>query len=124
MGTCCSTPAVAGRPSRTYSGPLPAPMQDQVNAVLNRWRHGEVNLLARKFRQAPPPLKRRGLTREGLAAVFPLLTRLPEASREAAFAVFDSQGRGTVDFRDFCRALALCSRGTRLERLRFLFDLF
>jgi len=43
---------------------------------------------------------------------------------DAVFGLFDSSSSGFVSFRDFCRALAWCCRGTRLERLRFLFCLF
>lgn len=44
--------------------------------------------------------------------------------QRSSFRLFDTVGRGSLDFRNFCRALALCCRGSREERLRFLFDLF
>lgn len=44
--------------------------------------------------------------------------------QQSAFRLFDGVDRGSLDFRNFCRALALCCRGSREERLRFLFDLF
>ncbi|CAN0001668.1 unnamed protein product, partial [Laminaria digitata] len=49
---------------------------------------------------------------------------LPPDVQRSAFRLFDCVGRGSLDFRNFCRALALCCRGSREERLRFLFDLF
>ncbi|CAN0599645.1 unnamed protein product, partial [Ectocarpus sp. 12 AP-2014] len=49
---------------------------------------------------------------------------LPVEVQRSAFLLFDCVGRGSLDFRNFCRALALCCRGSREERLRFLFDLF
>ncbi|CAN0367469.1 unnamed protein product, partial [Ectocarpus sp. 8 AP-2014] len=50
MGCCSSQPAQP--PSGGFPTPLPAPMQDNMNELLNRWRHGEVNLLQRSFRLA------------------------------------------------------------------------
>lgn len=49
---------------------------------------------------------------------------LPADVQKSAFRLFDCVGRGSLDFRNFCRALALCCRGSRDERLRFLYDLF
>ncbi|CAM9981395.1 unnamed protein product, partial [Sphacelaria rigidula] len=49
---------------------------------------------------------------------------LPPDVQKSAFRLFDCVGRGGLDFRNFCRALALCCRGSRDERLRFLYDLF
>ena len=49
---------------------------------------------------------------------------MPKPVGEAIFALFDAQNCGLVSFRDFCRALAWCCRGTRVERLRFLFCVF
>ena len=53
-----------------------------------------------------------------------MLQVLPPDVQRSAFRLFDCVGRGSLDFRNFCRALALCCRGSREERLRFLFDLF
>ena len=53
-----------------------------------------------------------------------ILQILPADVQRSAFRLFDCVGRGSLDFRNFCRALALCCRGSREERLRFLFDLF
>lgn len=44
--------------------------------------------------------------------------------QRSSFRLFDCVGRGSLDFRNFCRALALSCRGSREERLRFLFDLY
>lgn len=53
---------------------------------------------------------------------------LPVEVQRSAFRLFgtvgNNRGSFSLDFRNFCRALALCCRGSREERLRFLFDLF
>lgn len=51
-------------------------------------------------------------------------SRLKRPVGDALFSLFDSSGVGLVSFRDFCRALSWCCRGTHVERLRFLFCLF
>ncbi|CAM9338225.1 unnamed protein product, partial [Chrysoparadoxa australica] len=68
----------------------------------------------------------RGLSPETFLDVFPKLRALPESLQQNAFACFDNQqpSKGSVNFRDFCHALALCCRGSHYERLCFLFDLF
>ncbi|CAM9124714.1 unnamed protein product [Ectocarpus sp. 4 AP-2014] len=196
MGCCSSQPAQP--PSGGFPTPLPAPMQDNMNELLNRWRHGEVNLLQRSFRLAKAqavkhtiaskvfgslaapssnsgtatsaatsanrdrsasfgedgsasPASRdgaatataeldgkkpgdgatggslkvgAGMDKEAFLRVFPDVQGLPVEVQRSAFLLFDCVGRGSLDFRNFCRALALCCRGSREERLRFLFDLF
>jgi len=97
-----------------------------------------VTLLQRKFREAREGT--RGLTRENLLAIFHLEAH-EELVGDGLVQVFrgdngENKATGSlnnmglsrrlqeVDFKDFCRGLALCCRGTRSERLRFLFDLF
>jgi ubiquitin C-terminal hydrolase len=70
------------------------------------------------------PKPPRHLSLDGFLKAFPSLVPLPAEIRANAFSCFDSHGKGAIDFRDFARALSLCCRGSRSERLRFLLDLF
>ncbi|CAM9657332.1 unnamed protein product, partial [Sphacelaria rigidula] len=52
MGCCASSEGQPPSGMGAFPAPLPPPMQDNMNELLNRWRHGEVNLLQRRFRLA------------------------------------------------------------------------
>ncbi|KAH8098713.1 ubiquitinyl hydrolase [Aureococcus anophagefferens] len=109
----CEDPAVATR----------------TNVLLNKWRAGEVTILQRLYRSArltggKSRVLAGGLDRAAFLDVFAELKSIPKPVGEAIFALFDAQNCGLVSFRDFCRALAWCCRGTRVERLRFLFCVF
>ncbi len=67
---------------------------------------------------------RNNLTEVGFAMIFPLLQDMPITTHSNAFSCFCSNGSEGISFRDLLRGLALCCRGSRVERLRFLLDIF
>ncbi|KAJ8598430.1 hypothetical protein CTAYLR_007661 [Chrysophaeum taylorii] len=128
MGNICKMSASSTRStSAVFEDPVTA---QRTNALLNRWRAGEVTILQRLYRGArlSGGSKARGLDKQAFLDVFEELrqveARLKKPVGQAVFNLFDSTGAGVVTFRDFCRALSWCCRGNRVERLRFLFCLF
>mmetsp|Transcript_15179 Transcript_15179/g.49399 ORF Transcript_15179/g.49399 Transcript_15179/m.49399 type:complete len:845 (-) Transcript_15179:546-3080(-) len=119
MGNICKISATSTRSASPVEDPVTA---HRTNALLNRWRSGEVIALQRLFRGAKKRKKDLGLEKAAFVELFPKLHS--KALCDAVFSLFDSTGNGSVSFRDFCRALAWCGRGTRAEKLRFLFCLF
>ena len=122
MGGCTSS-------RRGHGGPLDELTRDEGeawvagNLLLQRWQHTEVLALQRIYRH------HRGdsgdLAASSLADVFwKLRDRGWEELAKRSLVLFDSRRAQAVDFRDLCRGLALCCKGTQLEKLRFLFDLF
>ncbi len=67
---------------------------------------------------------RNNLTEVGFTMIFPLLQNMPIATHANAFSYFCSNGSEGISFRDLLRGLALCCRGSRVERLIFLLDMF
>lgn len=127
MGNICKLSAASARAS-TASCEDPA-VATRTNVLLNKWRAGEVTILQRLYRSArltggKSRVLAGGLDRAAFLDVFAELKSIPKPVGEAIFALFDAQNCGLVSFRDFCRALAWCCRGTRVERLRFLFCVF
>lgn len=121
MGNICKISSGGTRSaSVAFEDPVTA---RRTNGLLNRWRAGEVTILQRLYRSARLTNKGGacGLDRIGFLELF---ETLPKPVGNAVFSLFDSTGSGLVSFRDFCRALSWCCRGTRIERLRFLFCLF
>lgn len=44
--------------------------------------------------------------------------------RARMFRLFDANSDGILEFRDFCNGLAILQKGTKQEKLEFLFELF
>ena len=108
MGNLCLAPKGVAQPGK-FEDPATA---QRANALLNRWRSGEVTLLQRLYRQArlaqaPGAGKTPGLDRACFMELFSGLSHAKPADVcDAAFDLFDSTGNGHVSFRDFCRTLS------------------
>ncbi len=66
---------------------------------------------------------RSNLTEVGFAMIFPRLQDMPIKTHASAFSYFSSNGSEGISFLALLRCLALCCRGSRAERLRFLLDI-
>ena len=117
MGNICKISATSTRTVATLEDPVTA---HRTNELLNRWRSGEVTRLQRLYRKAKTSKKVPGLDKSSFFEIFSSLGNVGDA----VFSLFDSSGSGSVSFRDFCRALAWCGRGSQLEKLRFIFCMF
>jgi len=103
------------------------------NQLLNLWRHAEVLSLQRRYRQAR---KAAGAASSSSSSaqtiglpydkVEQLFVNMPEGglAKGRIGMLFDARQAGNVDFRDLCRGLSLCCKGTRRQKIRWLFDLF
>ncbi len=67
---------------------------------------------------------RNHLTDVGFGMLFLSLKAMPIEAHANAFLCFCSNGSGGISFRDLLRGLALCCRGNRVERLKFLLGVF
>ena len=116
-----NTTVVDKRRKRTRQGREGLALTDQTNLLLDKWNNAEVQQLMRVFKRNAP---HRRMDREQFFHVFSELRHLPNAVAEAAFVRFDLKKTGSIDFREFCTAVAICCLSSRREQLHFVFDLF
>ena len=117
MGNLCLAPNRGAISRNAFEDPATA---QRTNALLNRWRSGEVTLLQRLYRRArlnattnggtsasTNGSRPAGLDRNAFNELFHgLSVASPHGVCDAAFDLFDSNGNGHVSFRDFCRTLS------------------
>ena len=96
---------------------------DQTNLLLDKWKASDVEQLVRVFKRSVGEGVPR-MDRHAFFKVFSELQDLPESVAGAAFDLFDRRKTGSIDFREFCTAVAICCLSSREEQVGFVFDLF
>eukprot|EP00435_Cladocopium_sp_Y103_P050390 s595_g15.t1 len=131
MGTCTSTP----RLHPTFRGFVASSRSsdalgedwylDTMNLLLDRWAPSHVQFLRKKFLEATGEGEEE-LDKKGFYSLFAELQDLPSSVSESAFRMFDADGSGKLNFKEFCCALALCCQlmSSDDEKIRFVFDMF
>ena len=79
---------------------------DHMSILLDRWNPPQLFFLKKRFLEATQNQKE--LDKIGFFSLFTTLQELPKAVSESAFRMFDTDGSGKLNFREFCCALALC----------------
>eukprot|EP00439_Symbiodinium_sp_Y106_P043666 s1713_g5.t1 len=126
MGTCTSTPRLrtflAPRSSDTYGDDW---YFDTMNLLLDRWGPSHIQFLRKKFLEATENGDEE-LDKKGFFCLFAELQDMPPSVAESAFRMFDADGSGKLNFKEFCCALALCCQlmSSDDEKIRFVFDMF
>eukprot|EP00743_Colponemidia_sp_Colp-15_P007324 GILK01007909.1.p1 GENE.GILK01007909.1~~GILK01007909.1.p1 ORF type:complete len:1576 (-),score=341.81 GILK01007909.1:149-4876(-) len=118
MGACSSVPQ---RP-RSYKQRPSSAVSDRVNLLLDKWKYGHVQLLKRKFKEARGNAKE--LDKKAFTRLFADLNDLPKNVVASAFRIFDADGSGRINFREFCCALSICCLSEPQEKTKFVFDMF
>ncbi|CAJ1373950.1 unnamed protein product [Effrenium voratum] len=130
MGTCTSTPRL--HPTlRGFMASRPADALgeewyfDTMNLLLDRWGPSHVQFLRKKFLEATGDGEEE-LDKMGFFRLFAELQDMPSSVSESAFRMFDADGSGKLNFKEFCCALALCCQlmSSEDEKIRFVFDMF
>jgi len=98
---------------------------DTMNLLLDRWAPSHVQFLRKKFLEATGEGEEE-LDKKGFYSLFAELQDLPTSVSESAFRMFDADGSGKLNFKEFCCALALCCQlmSSDDEKIRFVFDMF
>jgi len=107
------------------------------NRLLSAWRSHDVEVLSRTFQLHVRSEKRssRGVFKKKskhlrmnfnqFQQVFGhALSHIPAYAVRNAFDIFDEDGSGKLDFREFCVGVAMCSLGDRKDKAGFVFDIF
>jgi Ca2+-binding EF-hand superfamily protein len=95
-------------------------------------RHGSIDAVAVRVDAAPSAMLgcdanvRRSSRSSESCSLISALSDLgqPPVLTECIFDAFDSGGRGTVDLNDFLYGIAILTRGSQEQRLRFLFNVY
>ena len=137
-----NTTVVNKRKKRTRLGKDGLAQADQTNLLLDKWKASDVQQLMRVFKKnvssadssnsttasATNADKTKGkgdtMNRQAFFQVFSELQSLPASVAGAAFDLFDKGKTGTIDFREFCTAVAICCLSSKKEQVNFVFDLF
>jgi Ca2+-binding EF-hand superfamily protein len=123
---------------------------DQTNLLLDQWKASDVQQLLRIFKKSVGLTRQQQqqqqqqqkqqkknqtkkqvvdnshklMNREAFFQVFAELQSLPSSVADAAFNLFDRGRTGSIDFREFCTAIAICCLASKKEQVTFVFDLF
>ncbi|CAK9114429.1 unnamed protein product [Durusdinium trenchii] len=133
MGTCTSTPRL--QPTLTFRSFLTSSRPndglgedwyfDTMNLLLDRWAPSHIQFLRKKFLEATGEGEEE-LDKKGFYSLFAELQDMPDSVSQSAFRMFDTDGSGKLNFKEFCCALALCCQlmSSDDEKIRFVFDMF
>ena len=110
--------------------------QDQTNDLLDKWRYTDILFLRRAFTKAASTSThspgRLLLDEDAFVGIFSgvqkndnVTPKIPTEVARSAFRMFDRDGDGVVDCREFCVGVTLCSQHVSAkEKIQRMFDIF
>ncbi|OQR93420.1 protein kinase [Achlya hypogyna] len=88
--------------------------------ALERFTEPEIHTMREMYRGITLGSSEQGVGKAAFLKIFPL----PGLLGERLFAVFDKNGSGSISFYELVAGLAILCRGSREEKLKFIFDLY
>ena len=111
--------------------------KDQTNDLLDKWRYSDILFLRRAFTKAASNTHSPGrllLDENAFVGIFSggevqsnneTTAQIPKEVARSAFRMFDTDGDGVVDCREFCVGVTLCSHHVSAkEKIQRMFDIF
>ncbi|EQC37175.1 CAMK/CAMK1 protein kinase [Saprolegnia diclina VS20] len=88
--------------------------------ALTRFTEPEIHVMREMYRGITHASSETGVNKASFLKIFPL----PGLLGERLFAVFDKNASGAISFYELVAGLAVLCRGSREEKLKFIFDLY
>ncbi|KAM9997266.1 hypothetical protein ACTFIZ_006693 [Dictyostelium cf. discoideum] len=101
--------------------------KEEKEEIMNKTKYtsGDIEQLTKDFKVAAASDKKAGFSQEEFIKFFKVrFNEWDEASMVRMFKLFDSDGNGVIDVKEFITALYMMTRAPTSEKLGFLFDLF
>ncbi|ETV74198.1 CAMK/CAMK1 protein kinase, variant 2 [Aphanomyces astaci] len=92
---------------------------DEKEAIL-RFEDAEIHLLREVFKGITQTTADNSVDKENFLKIFPM----PGLLGERLFAVFDKNASNSITFNEFIGGLAILTKGSRNEKMKFIFDLY
>ncbi|KAF0689713.1 Aste57867_18861 [Aphanomyces stellatus] len=92
---------------------------DEMKA-LRRFEDAEVHILREVFKGITQTTADNSVDKENFLKIFPM----PGLLGERLFAVFDKNASNSITFNEFVGGLAILCKGSRNEKMKFIFDLY
>ncbi|CAK4075239.1 unnamed protein product [Aphanomyces euteiches] len=88
--------------------------------ALKRFEDAEIHLLREVFRGITQATGDKAVDKENFLKIFPM----PGLLGERLFTLFDKNASNSISFNEFVGGLAILTKGSRNEKIKFIFDLY
>ncbi|ETV92164.1 CAMK/CAMK1 protein kinase, variant 1 [Aphanomyces invadans] len=88
--------------------------------AIRRFEDAEIHLLREVFKGITQTTADNSVDKENFLKIFPM----PGLLGERLFAVFDKNASNSITFNEFIGGLAILTKGSRNEKMKFIFDLY
>ncbi|CAK4722074.1 unnamed protein product [Aphanomyces euteiches] len=92
--------------------------------ALKRFEDAEIHLLREVFRGITQATGDKAVDKENFLKIFPMPVDAFVFATERLFTLFDKNASNSISFNEFVGGLAILTKGSRNEKIKFIFDLY